>query len=797
MRLSLLASVGLTAALSLSTNAPLANADAAQTGPALDKAWLFPYFRSGLLGKAAERYRLDDFAGAADDFEKAVAKLPASSPELYPARFLLALARMNASQWSQAAVEFKQLAADYPLLGDYHSYYAARCDLRGGDNTGALQWARKVSAGSVSQAEAELIVLEALERLEQWEQLESAAESFLKSFQNGPRRAEARFRLATAQEKRNRPVQDVVASYRTIWNQAPTELWAKRAEERITAVTSALPQAQATKLAQPSAEDWFARANVLHEKQQNAEAETAFSEALRLGLTDPKAKCQALFYRGQAVFKQRQRPRAAAMYEDAETSCRAVGDTDLVVRSLYQGARCRASGGDRPAALARYAKLEKEFPTATFADDARLRAAELLSDTGDTAAARMKLADIPKLYPSGDMLGEALFRLAFGAYDEKDWEKAHHWLDENIQLIPRETMWFAEGRAFYWKARIYQLQGQKDKARQMYEEAIRQYPLSFYALVSFERLRESFPKVRAQLIAELHSSQGDEAWPVTFGRSPAYATPEFMRAVELARLGLGADARRELAKVNLDAEDKGTAEGVSLRERALWLTSVLLDRGRVWNTSHSIPRYTLTDYKRNYPKGAGAAAWRLSYPRAYPEYVAANSKENNVPTFLQLSIMREESAFSPTIESFANAIGLTQMLVSTAQGYSEKTVTRETLMDPASNIMLGSRFLGHLLEHFGRSVPMAIPGYNAGEVAVERWLKDRGNRPLDEFVELIPFDETRGYIKRVLCTYLTYTWLYGTGDPVPKLSFSLKGAIPKPAPKVVKKSKLAKSPKRK
>jgi len=97
--------------------------------------------------------------------------------------------------------------------------------------------------------------------------------------------------------------------------------------------------------------------------------------------------------------------------------------------------------------------------------------------------------------------------------------------------------------------------------------------------------------------------------------------------------------------------------------------------------------------------------------------------------------------------------------------------------------MLGSRLLGHLLEHFGRAAPLAIPGYNAGEIAVERWLKARADRPLDEFIELIPYDETRGYVKRVLSTYLTYNWLYGAADPIPKLSFSLKEGVPKPAPK--------------
>ncbi len=83
----------------------------------------------------------------------------------------------------------------------------------------------------------------------------------------------------------------------------------------------------------------------------------------------------------------------------------------------------------------------------------------------------------------------------------------------------------------------------------------------------------------------------------------------------------------------------------------------MLDRGGVWSASHSLPRYGVTSYRLEYPAGLGEAKWKLSYPRAFPTLVDKNSKANQVPEALQLAIMREESAFSPRIESFANAIG--------------------------------------------------------------------------------------------------------------------------------------------
>ena len=82
-------------------------------------------------------------------------------------------------------------------------------------------------------------------------------------------------------------------------------------------------------------------------------------------------------------------------------------------------------------------------------------------------------------------------------------------------------------------------------------------------------------------------------------------------------------------------------------------------------------------------------------------------------------------------------------------------------MDPAKNLEIGSRFLGFLWKRFDEAAPLAIAGYNAGEGAVDRWLGERGDLALDEFMETIPYDETRNYTKRVLASYFTYSWLYG------------------------------------
>ena len=311
-------------------------------------------------------------------------------------------------------------------------------------------------------------------------------------------------------------------------------------------------------------------------------------------------------------------------------------------------------------------------------------------------------------------------------------------------------------------------QGKPEAARALYERAIKDYPLSVYALLSFARLGESAPKTRDALIRQLR--QATKPVPFHFEPRPLFGEDGFRRAVELARMGQGADARRELTRLGLATVGEKHGPKRANDEDILWMTAVLLDRGGLWNAAHSIPRYTLTDYRLAYPKGLGATKWRLSYPRAFPDLVTKNTRANQIPEALQLAIMREESAFSPRIESFANAIGLTQMLIKTAKRFSNGApVTRESLMDPMKNLEYGSRFLGFLWTHFAKAAPLAIAGYNAGEAAVDRWLGERGALTMDEFMETIPYDETRNYTKRVLASYLTYSWLYDDKHPVPPI----------------------------
>jgi soluble lytic murein transglycosylase len=756
---------------------------------------LEPFFASGPASKAAAHFRAGDFLAASQEAGRILAHLPRHAPGRSQLQFLRGLALMSLSSWPEAQGIFEELWSSYPLLAPYHAYHAARCHFQGGDVEGALAWLERVPEGSVPEAEATMLKVDALIKTRRWAEVDTVVQGYLARFPKGPRRTEALFDQAEALQALGRPIAEIAAAYRRVWAEATAESWATRASDRLAELAKTAPPSAAPGLSGHTTDELVVRGMLLFDANQNTEAEAIFTSALARPDLNAATRCKIRFHLAQTVWKQRQRARAAPLFDSAIADCRAAGEDDLLVRSLYQGARSYAAAGNRDKAVALYAEIEREHPDHHLTDDARLRAAEVLADAGQKTKAEQLLVDLADLYPKGDMAPEALWRLALSKWQAQSYDQALYWLDQILRRYPREDIWYADGRALYWRARVLEKQGEAKRALASYLRAVHEYPLSAYTLFSFQRLQR-YPRERSALMRELraHMRGKAESTAWSFGRQAIFAQPGFRRAVELARLGLGNETRRELAHLGLDLGNKNPSEasaghesgagggsagsggsGGSANDDVYWIAAVLLDKSGQWSIAHTIPRTKLAAFRHVYPDGGRAEAeWRIGYPKAFPDVVARHCRESHVPEALAWAIMREESSFAPRAESFANALGLTQLMPRTAQRFAKGKITRETLFDPDKNVEIGTRFLAFLLDHYDGAVPLAISGYNAGEAGVDRWLKERGDVELDEFIETIPFDETRGYTKRVLSSYLTYAWLYDARHPVPAVAFSLR-----------------------
>jgi soluble lytic murein transglycosylase len=124
------------------------------------------------------------------------------------------------------------------------------------------------------------------------------------------------------------------------------------------------------------------------------------------------------------------------------------------------------------------------------------------------------------------------------------------------------------------------------------------------------------------------------------------------------------------------------------------------------------------------------------------------------------AIIREESQYDWKAVSRVGAIGLMQVMPDTANAVAQRngfpSITRDDLFDQETNIRIGVYYVQRLLEQFSDNVVQTIAAYNAGPSAVENWMTLHGRRSQDEFVELIPYQETRQYVKRVLRSYREY-----------------------------------------
>jgi soluble lytic murein transglycosylase len=171
---------------------------------------------------------------------------------------------------------------------------------------------------------------------------------------------------------------------------------------------------------------------------------------------------------------------------------------------------------------------------------------------------------------------------------------------------------------------------------------------------------------------------------------------------------------------------------------------------------------------------------QLRFPLAYGDLIASAADANSLSSLFLYAIARQESAFIHDAHSSAGALGLMQLMPATGQQMAEDAgmrITRQGLLQPETNITLGSRYLARLMGQFNGNRILTAAAYNAGPNRVKQWL-DRNTQvalPYDIWIETIPFGETRGYVQNVLAYAVIYG--YRTGSPAKLLTRNETGTI--------------------
>lgn len=243
--------------------------------------------------------------------------------------------------------------------------------------------------------------------------------------------------------------------------------------------------------------------------------------------------------------------------------------------------------------------------------------------------------------------------------------------------------------------------------------------------------------------------------------------PELPAIYDLARVGLYDFSGPLMSAMFEDwreAYRKGGAKHVAARKAHL--------RGEQWRTffyftrdHHHAARFSFGLWENVEDEAVAREARRLAYPLAHDRYVWTHAREHDVDPFLVMGLMRQESTYNAIAVSRVGATGAMQIMPRTGHLLADLAhdthFTAGDLEDPVLSVGYGIRYLGLLLERFEGVYPLAIASYNGGPFNVSNWLAGTGNdMPIDAFVEHIPFQETRDYVKKVTAGYARYLELY-------------------------------------
>jgi soluble lytic murein transglycosylase len=374
-----------------------------------------------------------------------------------------------------------------------------------------------------------------------------------------------------------------------------------------------------------------------------------------------------------------------------------------------------------------------------------------------------------------------------------DWRVAWRaWLDRKpeapARLLAHLTRYPNSEKAaaaLYWLARNAEESGDAASARRLYEAIANSYPNQYYEVLARERLAAAparpAPAPRAEeILRQVRLPERLEAPTFTL---PASGQVRLERARLLERAGLDHWA---------DAEMRfGARQDRAPWSYALALAGLVSQRGDPHIALRHIkgvaPRYLLLA-----PGQAPEKFWQLAFPFPYRSLIETYARQRGIDRFLLAALIRQESEFDPQVVSSANAVGLTQVVPATGRQLSRRAGVsgfRAAMLKQAEpNLKIGTYYFANLLASFGGSVEAALAGYNAGPSRPAKWRQWAEFREPAEFVETIPFQQTRDYVQIVLRNADIYRRLYGRQPPAP--------TAPKAAPKSDAKSKPAAKRKR-
>ncbi len=652
--------------------------------------------------------------------------------------FLTGNALLRLKRFREAADAFEKAPGEAPALEKYALVLLAKAALEAGQHArarGALETLLEKWRGAPdpSFVHAQLVRIHRAGK----RPLRAAqtAERYLRAFPESGEAPDFLFMRAEALRAGRRD-REAARTYRKLWLRHPEHPRAARAGKQAERISAAL----SPPLERPGAGDLYRRARLLQKRYRYEKAFRGFGELERLFPKSP--------YRGDAAFHQ-----ARLLFSLRKTK-RAGGALRGIIRRYPAGNPRRAEASyllarnhlrkrDQSAFESRARQLIKETRTGPWAARTRYLLARVYEDDRNYPRAARRYEEVLANDPRSKWAPMATFRLAWLRFRSKDYAGAQKAFARTTNAYPDH--WLAASAA-YWRAVATERAGERKNALARYRYCVRLYRHRYYGQMALRAIaRLARAKDPASLGAPPLRTAGYREWM----RPPPKSAGVRRVAELLSSVGLHEYAAMEYRRLypspyaRYHAARALTKAGLSHRAIRLVNESFW---GAVSGGGRDLPR----------------AFWETVYP-----LIVERAEPGGAHPFLVNAVIRAESAYDARAISPAGARGLMQLMPATGLNLARKHKIRlaslDDLFDPALNARLGARYLGALLREFRGALVPAIASYNAGSRPVKRWWKNGRKKPLDVFIEEIPYPETKNYVKKVLGYYREYQRIYGPG----------------------------------
>jgi soluble lytic murein transglycosylase len=423
---------------------------------------------------------------------------------------------------------------------------------------------------------------------------------------------------------------------------------------------------------------------------------------------------------------------------------------DTAALKLYMLAELSREEDDRAAHDALIAQMVQRFPTSRWLEEALYSGGNMYLLKHDAGQAIYHYSTLVKLFPNSTYAPSSHWRAAWLNYRTRNYPEAARLMDEQIAR-------YAGGSeipdAIYWRGRIYEEEEHNfGQAMNYYRRLTDIYADYYYSMLARQRL-EVLGKQPAVALAPALNAAQKQPGPVLTGELPENDT-HLIKARLLANAALNEYIGPEI-RAGANSDEWG----------ALAQAEIFVSYGEYTRALQSMKHSGISFYTLPMDQ-VPPIYWHLLFPQPYWQELVADAGANGLDPYLVASLIRQESEFNPGAVSPANAYGLMQLLPTVGKAMAKKQgikrFTTAQLLDPSANLKLGTTNLKLVLDRFGGQVEYALAAYNAGDTPVRQWLASNDYKDVPEFVESIPYTETREYVQSILRNREMYKALYPT-----------------------------------